>query len=321
MKEQDPVEESVKRREYVEDDEIDILDLIIPLLKRKWMIIFIVIVAGIAGAVYSFSHSVRVAETPLEAVVESPSELEPSVSRGYAALLGHSDNVSRLRAVVHSPEFAFYIMENHDQLMPLLFSDVWDSETNQWTSDRAPTTLEGYRVLQNMLESSIDGTILTVEVVTPDQGLSEELLTLYIESLASWQEHQRRGALDETIALRNAVEAEMNTATHPSLREKLAELAAQYVAREIQLRRQTGPDFTVIEAPSASEKPAFIAAAMLKTETKAQPKSKWKMMVVLSMMAGFFVAVFLAYVLEFAGNIKRRDPERYAELKRHIKPW
>lgn len=313
MKEQDPLEQYSRSREFVDDDEIDILDLIIPLLKRKWMIIFIVIVAGIAGAVYSFSHTVR--------VVDSPPELEPSVYRGYAALLGHSDNVNRLRAVVHSPEFTSYLMENNDELMPLLFSDVWDSETNQWISDRAPTTLEGYRVLQNMLDSSIDGTILTVEVVTLDPGLSEHLLTLYIESLAIWLEHQRRGALDETMALRKALEDEMNTTTHPSLRDKFAELAAHYVAQEIQLRREIGPGFTVIEAPSVSEKPEFVAAAMLKTETKVQPKPKGKIIVLLSMMAGFFVAVFLAYALEFAGNIKRRDPERYEELKRYMKPW
>ena len=54
-------------------------------------------------------------------------------------------------------------------------------------------------------------------------------------------------------------------------------------------------------------------------DRKSGPKRS--MIVILSTIVGFFIAVFLAFIKEFVLKVKTQDPERYSELVRGVKFW
>jgi len=54
-------------------------------------------------------------------------------------------------------------------------------------------------------------------------------------------------------------------------------------------------------------------------DRKSSPNRR--LIVILSTLAAFFIAVFLAFFLEYIDRIKTDDPDRYQQLANNLKPW
>lgn len=313
MDEREFLEERAQRREYLEEDEINLLDLVIPLFKHKWLIVCIVFLAG-AGAV---AYSLLATEMYRSQAVVIPVEQERTSLGGQLRALGGlggmaaqqigiggSGSLEKFQVVLKSRELTNNLIESY-QLLPLIFKDAWDAEQERWIVEEPPTVQDGYEALQQLLEVDVDqrNNVLTVGFVSDDPVFAKLMVERYIEGMSEFLRGQE---LENVAAQRQTLERQLALTEDPLLRAKLADIVAQYVEREMLTTVQKYYGFNVMDSPFVPEK---------------RFKPKRAQICLLSVIAAFFVAVFLAFIMEFAENLKRNDPERLAELKRHIKPW
>lgn len=298
-------------REYLDDDEINLLDLVIPLLKRKWMIACIVFFAGVAAVIYSLSATEMYRS---EAVIVPVEQERASLSGQLAGLgglggmvaqqigIGGAGSLEKFQVVLKSRDLTNSLIEQH-ALLPVVFQDDWDADKRQWMSEEPPTNQDAYRALQDMLEINADtrNNVLTLRFVHSDPVLAAEMLGYYVEGLS---EFMRRQSMENVAAQRATLEKQLAATADPMLRNKLADIVAQYVEREVLASVQRYFGFNVVDPPFVPEQ-------------RFSPKRA--QICVLSVLVAFFVAVFAAFALEFAGNLKNREPERLAEMKRYMR--
>jgi uncharacterized protein involved in exopolysaccharide biosynthesis len=79
-------------------------------------------------------------------------------------------------------------------------------------------------------------------------------------------------------------------------------MLAKEIEQDTFARAQTYYGFYVLDPPVAPD-----------LDKKAKPKRA--LICILSVMVAFFVAVFLAFFLEYVGRLKKDEPDRYQQLK------
>jgi uncharacterized protein involved in exopolysaccharide biosynthesis len=292
--------------EPIDEEESNLLDLLIVLLKHKKMIISVVFLAGVLAVIYSFTRpNIYRSECTL-----APTGQERG-SGGLAALTGLSAMVAseagitaagsldRFDVVLQSRELTNTIVQQHN-LMPILFEKSWDKENKRWKVKKPPTLQDAYRAVQDILSSAPDKkkNIMTLTVEGRDPRLARTILNYYVEGLS---EYLRSQTLNETTAQQAQLYAQLSKTSDPLLKTKLYDLIAQQIEKETLARVQKYYSFTVLD-------PAIVP------ERKFKPKRA--QICILSVMAAFFVAVFLAFFLEYMQNLKTREnPERLANLR------
>ena len=118
-------------------------------------------------------------------------------------------------------------------------------------------------------------------------------------------EFLRQRTLEEAAAQQAQLSQQLARTTDPLLKNRLYELIARQIEKETLAKVQKYFSFNVIDA-------AFVP------EKKFKPKRA--QICILSVVVAFFIAVFLAFFLEYMHNLKEReDPERLANLRRSLR--
>ena len=147
-----------------EEDEIDLVELVRVIWNQKWFVVAITFLFICAGGLYSFLQPpVYEVETLL-----APTQSEkkgPSIPGGLGGLanmagvnLGSSGGkLDEALATLKSRKFLTAYIADKD-LLPILFSEKWDSETEQWDvekKDQIPSLVDGYKSFEkNILNVS-----------------------------------------------------------------------------------------------------------------------------------------------------------------------
>ncbi len=148
MEEQQSPPEPDRNYPYPVDDEINLLDYLIVLLKHKWRIAYIVIIAGIIAVIYS----VRLPNIYRSEATIVPRQEEKSESSTLAALrglggfagelvgLGAGGSIEKFEVVLKSRVLAKRILSNHkNEILPVLYEEAWDSDNKVWISNPHPS--------------------------------------------------------------------------------------------------------------------------------------------------------------------------------------
>jgi uncharacterized protein involved in exopolysaccharide biosynthesis len=293
-----------------EDDEINLLDLLIVLLKHKKMIFSVVFLAGVLAVVYSLTATnIYRSECTL-----APTSQEKGIG-GLAALGGLgamvaseagitvAGSLEQFSVVLKSRELTNIIVRQHN-LMPVLFEKSWDKKNQRWKIKNPPTLQDAYKSIQEILNAAPDKkqNIMKLTFELSDPRLAQTILNYYVEGLS---EYLRRQTLDDTEAQQAQLYEQLAKTTDPLLKNKLYDLIARQIEKETLARVQKYYSFSVIDPPFVPER-------------KFKPKRA--MICVLSVVAASFIAVFLAFFLEYVQNLKtREDPERLASLRSAIR--
>lgn len=99
--------------------------------------------------------------------------------------VGSEDPSTRLLAILWSRTLAEEVIQRLN-LLPLLYADDWDANTQQWTTDDPPTIQGAVRMLlQEVVVSAWDETkrIMTITVAQPDPVLAAAIANQFIEAL------------------------------------------------------------------------------------------------------------------------------------------
>lgn len=297
-----------------EEDEINLLDMFIVLLKHKWMIFSVVFIAGVVAVIYSLLmtniYRSECTLTPIERDKASISSRLPTLG-GFGALaasqvgIGGAGSLEGFEMVLKSRKLTKDLVEKH-KLMPVIFDDSWDEKTKTWKIEEPPTLQDAYKSMQDMLEIKPDkkSGVLKLGFTFPDPAIARRLLSYYVDGMS---EFLRQQSLENVAIQSKAFQEQLVTATDPLLRIKLAEIIAQYVEKETLAKVQKYYGFNVIDPPFVPEK-------------KFKPKRA--QICILSVIVAFFMAIFLAFIMEYVGNLKKNeDPERLASLKKYMRLW
>ena len=293
-----------------EEDEINLLDLFIVLLKHKGMIFSIVILTGLLAVLISlqmpniYRSQCTIAPTTQEKMGGALASLG-----GLGALVASevgitpSGSVDQFEVVLKSRELTNTIVRKHN-LMPVLFEKKWDAANKRWKPDVEPPEFEdAFKAIQNNLlkvASDRKQNVMRLSFELPDPRLAQRILNYYVDGLS---EFLRRLTLEEAAAQQVQLTQQLARTTDPLLKNRLYELIAKQIEKETLAKVQKYYSFNVID-------PAFVP------ERKFKPQRM--IICILAVVVAFFIAVFLAFFREYVHNLKaQEDPERLARLHKY----
>ena len=179
---------------YIEEDEINLLDYVIVLLKHKWLILGIVFATGIAAVIISLMlPNIYRSEATIIPRQQEKSATSSALSAlgalsgmaGELVGLGGGGDVDKFEVVLKSRDLARRVVEKY-KLMPELFEDEWDPLKKQWKENPPPTIQDAYQVLSGMLTVSRDrnSDVLAIKFDHEDPNFAKIMVDHYIDELS-----------------------------------------------------------------------------------------------------------------------------------------
>ena len=291
------------------EEEINLLDLLIVLLKHKVMIFSVVVLAGVAALVVSL----RMPDIYRSECTIAPTAREKSVG-GLAALggvgaiiaseagIGGTGSLDQFDVVLKSRELSNTIIQQYN-LLPILFEDAWDYQTNRW-KNKPPKREDIQKAVQNVLTIASDKkqNVMRVSFENKNPKMAREILNYYIVGLS---EFLRRQTLEDAAAQKEHLSQQLAKTTDPLLKNRLYELIARRMEEETLAKVQKYYSFNVID-------PAFVP------EKKFKPRRA--QVCILSVVVALFVAILLAFFMEYVRNLNNtEDPKRLANLHNSLR--
>jgi uncharacterized protein involved in exopolysaccharide biosynthesis len=300
---------------YIEEDEINLLDYVIVLLKYKWLILGIVFVAGVAAVIISLNLT-NIYRS--EATIIPRQQEKSATSSALSALgafsgmagelvgLGGGGDVDKFEVVLKSRELARRVVEKY-KLLPELFEDEWDPLKKQWKENPAPTFQDAYKLLaKKMLTVSRDRKtdVLTIKFDNEDPRFAKIMAEHYLTELS---ESLREDTLEDATENKRFLQEQLDLTSDVLLKVKISELLAKEIEKETFARAQKYYSFIVLDPPVASD-----------LDKKVKPKRS--LICILSVTVAGFFAIFMAFFLEYIHNVKNsEDEERLSRLRRYLK--
>jgi uncharacterized protein involved in exopolysaccharide biosynthesis len=295
---------------YDDEDEISLVDLFMVLLKRKWLIIGLVFLTGVAAVLISLQMTNLYRS---EATIAARQQEQSSTRALTGALgglggivasefgLGGGSDADIIEVLVKSRRLAELVIEKHS-LLPLLFKEKWDAQKSAWLESPAPTIQDAYRLIsKDLLKVARDRKtdVITLSMEHEEPEFARQMVAYYITELS---EQLRAKVLKDAQENMRFLNEQLERTTDPLLREKIYNMLAKEIEKDTFARAQTYYGFYVLDPPIAPD-----------LDKKAKPKRA--LICILSVMVAFFVAVFLAFFLEYVVRLKKDDPDRYQQLK------
>jgi uncharacterized protein involved in exopolysaccharide biosynthesis len=298
---------------HYEEDEINLLDIFIVLLKRKWMIFWIVFFTGVVALTYSLiATKIYRSECTIIPIEQEKASIGSRLSElgGFGAMvasqvgIGGAGSLEKFEIVLGSRELTNDIITTY-KLMPILYKKDWDAKDKKWKVDEPPTLQDAYEKIQETLltiSPNIKKNSMKLGFMYEDPVVAHEILTYYVKGLS---EFLREQTLENVTVQRESLQKQLASTSDPLLKTKLTEIIAQYMEKETLAKVQKNYGFDIIDPPFIPEK-------------KFKPKRA--VICILSVMVAFFMAIFLAFFMEYISNLKKNeDPERLENLNRYMK--
>jgi len=298
---------------YPEEDEINLLDLFIVLVKHRLIIVGAVVIAGIASVVISFfmqniySSEATISLRPEE---KGTSFSLPGSLGGLGAMVagefgfGGGGTLEKLEVVLKSRALSARVIEKYD-FMPVLFSNKWDAGKKAWIAggpkDKPPTLQDAIKIIRkNLLKVTRDKKNNTISVISeyPDPEIAKNIVNYYLTELS---ETLREEVLKDSRDNRYFFNEQIKRTSDALLKEKIYTLLAREIEKETFALAQKYYGFVILDPPVVPD-----------TDQKINPNRA--LICILSVIAAFFAAIFFSFFLEFFGRIKSEDPERYKAI-------
>jgi uncharacterized protein involved in exopolysaccharide biosynthesis len=290
---------------YEAEDEINLLDLFIVLLKHKWLIIGMVFLAGLVAIFLSlWMTKIYRSEATIVPRPEEKTDTSPAISllKGLGGMaeelagLGGGGTADKFEVVLKSRYLARRIMERNG-LMSRLFEEDWDPEKKAWIVIPGPTFQDAYEDLADILtiERDHESGVLTIKFDHKNPHFAKEMVDHYLTELS---ESLREQTLSDAEENQRFLRKQLQHTSDSLMKEKIYTMLAREIEKETFARAQKYYSFLVLDPP-------------IVPDLDKEIKPRRALICVLSITAAFFVAVCLAFFLEYIHNIRtREDPDR-----------
>lgn len=173
------------------EDEINLRDYWRVLVKRRVLIVCLTVGVAFATAFITLLqfdvYQSTVTLLPLTGSGAGlPTEAQQGLLSGLLGVVGVGSGSSseRLLAVLHSRTLTEDVIQRLD-LLPILFAESWDTDTQRWVVDEPPNLEDAVRSLRSMVKITSDETNTTISltVTSADPVLCAAIAAQYIEEL------------------------------------------------------------------------------------------------------------------------------------------
>jgi uncharacterized protein involved in exopolysaccharide biosynthesis len=296
------------------EDEINLLDLFLVLVKRKRLIVGLVLFAGIAGVIISLllpnTYQSEATVLPREQEQSSQNAISSALG-GIGGMvagqlgLGGGGSLEKLEVVTKSRHLAQRVIEKFE-LMPILFPDAWDRQAKKWTVEKPPTIQDGIKkVTDGLMNVGTDvkkGT-LRISFENRDPETAKNLVEYVLTQMS---EIMREVVLRDAAENMRFLAEQLDRTTDSLMRTKIYDMLAKEIEKDTFARAQKYYGFYVPDPPIVPD-----------LDKKAKPKRA--LICILSVVVAFFISVFLAFFLEYLGRLRTDDPDRYRQLREGLR--
>jgi len=297
----------VAEHPYAEEDEINLLDLLMVLVKHKLLIIGMVLFSGVAAVVISLlMTNIYRSEATLVARTQEEASFNPLTALGglggamaEGLGLGGGGSLEKLEVVLKSRNLTNRVIKKH-KLMPVIFSDDWNEKKKKWDTDEPPTLQDGWEEMQDRLTVRVDikKNTITAGFDHEDPKTAKKVVDYYLTELS---EILREEVLKDAAENMRFFRKQLENTIDSLLEEKIYSMLAKEIEKETFAKAQKYYSFLVLDPP-----------IVLDPDKQIRPKRA--LICILSVIVGFFLAVFLAFINEYAHRLKTEDQERYQEM-------
>jgi len=285
-----------------EEDEIDLLEVIRILLQAWKTIVGIAIVCVGLAVSYAF-HAPEIfkAEILLAPASEEKSGASSALSQfgGLAAMAGISipsdSNIEQTVATLGSRKFLTKYINNNN-LMPVLFEDIWDEESLSWivqTKEDEPTEHKAVNMFKEILSVDEDkkSGLITLSISWKDPQVAAQWANDLVKQL---NEQLREQAIADSKKRVGYLEQELTKTTLQDMRAVLYNLLES--EKQKAMLANVNEDFA-LEVIDPAVAP----------ETREKPKRKF--IVALGGVCGGFLGVFAVFFAQFLKKLKSTNSE------------
>lgn len=283
------------------EDEINLLDLVKVILKHKWLIFWIVVIAVFLTAIISLLM------TP---IYEAKAVILPIASQGegfgassIAAQFGIATptppNTSEIVGLLKSNKLRERVLKRYN-LLPVLFEE--DSLEEKTEEERIWMGLrylgEALKINSNQKENTIE---ISMEFKDPE--ITANIVNYLLKELNDYMSSEARRVAETN---RRYLESQVDKTADPIIRTNIYSLIAKQIEASAMAEAKENFAFKVIDPPKAPD---------------MRSKPKRKLMVVVSFVVSLFLGIFLAFFKEYIDR-HQADIEGlgidYKRIKRHL---
>ncbi|GAB6162660.1 Wzz/FepE/Etk N-terminal domain-containing protein [Desulfothermus naphthae] len=304
-----------------EEEEIDLYELWLVIVKYKKMILGLTFGVAFAVAVLSlFMTNIYKSEATILPVGNNE-QISGALAGlgGLAQMAGISlpsgGSSSEIIALLNSDILKEKVILNY-KILPLLLYEQWDSEKNTWKkpnpiikwfkgvirslqpSNResikesdVPTLEDGIREFEDIFNVQEDkklGTI-SISIEYPDPEICAKVVKYILDTL---REHMSEEAIRIAQKNKRLLKQELLKTSDPTIQQKLYTLIAKQVETITMAKVNENFAFKIIDPPRVPDK-------------KYKPRRT--LIVVVSFITTLFLSIFLAFFLEYINNVKQRS--------------
>lgn len=276
--------------------DLDLFQLVSELWGRKWIIIATTSIFAVIGVAYALLAEERFRSSAVLAPKQQESQASlPSGIGGLASLagirIGASGDNAQAVAVLRSRALIEDFI-NAENLMPVLFADDWNSESESWINpdpEEQPDLRDGVKFFDENVRSideNVESGLITLTVEWTDADVAarwvDQLVRLTNDKLRDWdltESRARLSFLDEQLKTENLLE----------LRQTLSRMIEEQMQTIMLAQADTEYAFRTIDPPRAPIE-------------RSSPRRK--LVVALAVVLGGFLGLILA-LFKFAADNRR----------------
>ena len=281
-----------KKENPSQEDEIDLIQLILTLWNHKYWIaggttfvtIIGVIYALLASPVYHAEATIAMKESDKGGGASSMLSQLGGMGGMVASQLGlGGSSLDKVEVILKGRELAERVIEKNN-LLPILFYKVWDSQTESWDVDDSldiPTLRKGIESLRkNNISVSVNvkKKMITVGANVHDSTFSKRLVDYYLKEL---NDKILADVKKDATINRIYLEKQLNNTSDPTLQEKISSMIAFEIEKYMLVSSQA---FEVLEKAVVPMK-------------RAKPKRA--LILLLSLVLGAIVSILVVFLKEF----------------------
>ena len=285
-------------------DEINLLEYIYAIVKKKWWIIGMT-VFGIAGG---YITAIVKGPTWVAEAVIAPKEAESQKAPNLTSLgafgglvasqlnIGGNASIGKMLTLLDSRDFNARLIENYHLLPDLIrykrpktYAQQWDSVANDWRKEfHKPDSLGmGEFLKSKFLKTTDKDNLLTLRVHSRDSTLSHNLAGRYIEFL---NDDIKRSVKEEAGDNVEYLERQLVGIADPLLREKIQSMIADEIEKTMVISKEA---FKIID-------PIYISESF--KEKKLYP--------IVFGFASFFTIVVVIFIAHALSSSQKSDSDR-----------
>ena len=307
-----PVPPAAQQRD---PDEINLLEYIYALVKRKRLIIGLTLIGFALGFVAALIKGPTWVAEAVIAPKETDTQKGPNLSRlgalgGIVASqlnLGGNASLEKIALILDSREFGAKLIEKYSLLptiykcqLPKVYRKYWNASQNIWKQDFVqpnPLEMGDFLKTKYLRKATNKNNTMTVKIQSRDSAFTNNLATMYMDYLNEYIKTSVQGEAKENVAY---LENQLVSIADPLLREKIQGLIANEIEKEMVVSKEA---FRVVD-------PVYLSKAF---------KEKKLFPLVFSFGLFFLSCLIIVFIHAFASSDKtEEDRDLIEKIKKEL---